>query len=326
MKTNLTKKNFVFIALIFVSVILWAFFFSSLNLTLVELLNASKIKSVIAELNLENLILFLVFFPLTVALIVIQCKIEEHKSRSFIVSLGGTVTALIFSLIFFSNLQEYLLVGLFYVGGIALTVELIHVKKLELKKYVSLRLLGTGIHKTTILIAIGIFLLVSLTIYENQEFYSEQIDIQLLEIAAGNQTKEQLNEMVAEGLIESQKQTAEQVIALPSFQALKTSSDPNAVEFHSALLELKKYMDSPEYKQKIEEEINKQTSLSEEQLKEVLQSVKSQMPVFKLITDYLWLIEGFAFFSVFLLISSTIFYALTLIYGLIIEQILIRVF
>jgi len=45
------------------------------------------------------------------------------------------------------------------------------------------------------------------------------------------------------------------------------------------------------------------------------------MPLFGVITDLLWLITGFAFFSVFLLLSNTIFYILTIIYGIIIEQV-----
>ena len=99
------------------------------------------------------------------------------------------------------------------------------------------------------------------------------------------------------------------------------SIDPNAVLFYHAVLMQKDLMDSPEYRQMVEAEIKKKQSVSDEQLKGVLDSVKQQMPLFQVITEFLWLITGFAFFSIFLLLSNTVFYVLVIIYGLIIEQI-----
>ncbi len=109
---------------------------------------------------------------------------------------------------------------------------------------------------------------------------------------------------------------------MPSFNALENSSDPNAVLFHAQILQLKDYLNTQEYRQQVEEELNNQQSLSDDQLKNVLEGVKQQMPLYGIITDFLWLIEGFAFFSVFLLISNIIFYPLTAIYALIGEQII----
>ncbi len=321
MEFNLTKKNIVFIALISLSILIWTYFLNSTDLIITEMLNLGEMGNIILKLNTSNFFLFLVSFPLTIALIVIQTKLEEKRINSFIVSIGGSLIGLSLALILFSNMQEYLLIGIFYLIGIILTTELINVKKLELKKYVSFRLLGTGNQKTTTIIALGLFLFVAMTVYDNKEMYSEQIDNQLLELAGGNDAKDQLSDYAADLLIESHKQTAKQITSLPTFDALGTSIDPNAVAFHTGLLELTDSVNSPEYREQIKQEIAKQSDVSDDQLKDVLTTVKQQMPLFGIMTDLLWLIEGFAFFSAFLLISNTIFYILTAIYGLIIEQI-----
>ena len=318
---NLTKKNLVFSGLIFLSIIIWAFFLDSTGLTIKALIDFSRLQENILKLKSAEFLLFVLSFPLTIALTVIHCKTENNKINSFIVAGAGTLLGLIASLLLFSELQEYFLIGIFYLIGIMLSVELIHVRILELKKYVSIRLLGTGIHRTSTFLALGLFLVVAMAVYENKEFYSDKIDAQLLKIAGGEQATEQLNESLIDSLIETQKQTMQQITELEQFKALETSVDPNAVTFHYAILAQKDYLQSAEYKQTIEEEMQKKQSVSDDQLKTVLDSVKQQMPLFGLIEELLWLIEGFAFFSIFLLLSNTVFYALTVIYGLITEEI-----
>ncbi|PIN98138.1 MAG: hypothetical protein COT90_05630 [Candidatus Diapherotrites archaeon CG10_big_fil_rev_8_21_14_0_10_31_34] len=321
MDLKLTNKNYVFLALIFLSIILWAYFLNETGLMLKEMLNLGELENVIGKLKSTAFLFFVFTFPISIALNVIHSKIEENKINSFIVGLGGTAIGLIVSMLLFSNLQGYLLVGVFYLIGRALTIELIYTKKLELKKYVSFRLLGTGIHRTGTILAIGLFLIIAITVNSNQEIYEQQIDQQLLEVAGGEQTTEQLTELFVDSMIETQKQTAQQIIELPQFQALENSPDPNAVAFHQAILIQKDYLNSIEYRQKIEEEISKKQNLGDNELQGVLDSVKQQMPVFGIMTDFLWLIMGFAFFSAVLLLSNTIFYVLVLVYGIIIEQI-----
>jgi len=321
MDLKLNKKNFIFLFLISLSIILWAFFLNSTGLTITQMLNLGEIEKTISQINSTNFIMFLLLFPLTIGLTVIHCKTEENKINSFIVTISGALIGLVLSLLLFVNMQEFILIGVFYLIALFLTVETIYVKLAELKKYISLRLLGTAIHKTGTIIAIGLFLVVAMTVYENQEIYSEQIDNQLLKIAGGDQAKEPLTDYTIDLLIQSQQQTVNQMTELPTFDALETSVDPNAMAFHAGIVLLKDKINSAEYRQQIEKEINKKQDVSDEQLKGVLESVKQQMPLFGLITEFLWLIEGFAFMSIFLLLSNTIFYILTVIYGLIIEQI-----
>jgi len=321
MEIKLEKKNFVFLGVIALSVILWAFFLDASGMMLKEILNLGNLSNIISKLKSMNFILFLALFPLTVALTVIHCKTEENKMNSFITAGVGVLIGLILSAILFSNLQEFLLLGVFYLTGILLTVEMVYTKISELKKYVSLRLLGTGIHKTATITAIGLFLLVAMTVYNEQEIYSKQIDNQLIQIAGGDKLMEDVTEQAADSIIVSQKELIKQIKVLPSFQALETSPDPNAVQFYSETIALEEYLNSPEYKNIIKTEVEKKSSISGEQFEGILDSVKNQMPMYGIITDFLWLIMAFAFFSIFLLISNTLFYALTVVYGLIIEQI-----
>ncbi len=320
MQVKMEKKNFVFLALIALSVLLWAFFLNASDLTLQQMLNLGEIGNVIEKLKSMNFILFIALFPLTIALTVIHCKIEENKINSFITSGVGVLIGLILSLVLFSNLQELLLLGVFYLAGILLSIEMVYVKILELKKYVSVRLLGTGIHKTATIVALGLFLVVAMTVYEDKEFYAEQIDKQLMDVAGGEQLMAKVTEEATDNIIDSQKQMIKQIKVLPSFQALENSPDPNAVQFHSEAIAFEKYLSSTEYRNIVKAEIEQQSDVSDEQLKDILGSVKKQMPMYGLITDFLWLITGFAFLSIFLLISNTVFYVLTLVYGLIIEQ------
>ncbi len=114
MDLKFSRKNAGFFVLIFLSIIIWSYFFASMNLSIKELLDVSMIKDIISGIDLSVLIMFLLAFPSTIALIVVHSKIEENRINSFAVSVGGTLLGMLVSFLFFPILQEYILLGLFY--------------------------------------------------------------------------------------------------------------------------------------------------------------------------------------------------------------------
>ena len=66
MDLKLTNKNYVFLALIFLSIILWAYFLNETGLMLKEMLNLGELENVIGKLKSTAFLFFVFTFPGTI--------------------------------------------------------------------------------------------------------------------------------------------------------------------------------------------------------------------------------------------------------------------
>lgn len=315
-----SRKDFVFIALIAISIVLWAFFLNASGILLEEILKFENIKTTINSLTSIPFILFVVLFPLTIALATVFCETEKKKKKSFIVIPAGALIGLIVSMLVFSNLMSYWLAGIFYIISFFLLIEMSYTRLEELKKYVSMRLLSESVRRTVLITAIGLFILSALTVLENKEEYESSLEDEMIGLTMGEETKENFAELSAEITIQNYNQILDEVTSMELFQALKTSPDPNAVLFALGVEESKQRINSPAFRREVMEKAKnaQEGAVTEKQLDEMLDSMKEQMPLYGLMMQFLWLILSFALFSVFLLLGNTVFVVLGIIYGLII--------
>jgi|GEM_PF-3006867 len=315
-----SRKDFVFIALIAISIILWGFFLNASGILLEEILKFENIKATINSLTAIPFILFVVLFPLTIAIATVFCEIEKEKKKSFIVIPVGVLIGLIVSMLVFSNLMGYWLAGIFYIISFFLLIEMSYTRLEELKKYVSMRLLSESVRRTVLITAIGLFMLSALTVLENKEAYEESLEGEMISFSIGEDTRDDLAELSANMIIQNYNQILDEIISTESFQALKTSPDPNAIAFALGLEESKQRINSSEYRREAIRKANdaQEGAITEQQMEEMLESMKDKMPLYGLMMQFLWLILGFALFSVFLLLGNTVFMVLGIIYGLII--------
>ncbi|MEW6295823.1 MAG: hypothetical protein AB1467_06060 [Candidatus Diapherotrites archaeon] len=323
---ELNRKDIVFIILIALSIILWAYFFNASGIALKELFNFTSIGSITSKITSSSFILFLLLFPLTIALIAVYSKTRKDKIISIISSLIGVLIGLIVSLLAFSNLTELWIAGLFYLIGITLSIEMTYTRLEELKKYIAFRILGEASHKIVLLTAVGLFLSAILITLPDKESFSKDLEQSLINNALKGVTGKDnsLTEVSATAMIAMQKETVQQLTAQEQFQKLKTSTDPNAQAYALSIEQLQNYMSTPEYKQQVLEEAQKKqessgSTIGEEQVQATLESMKQKMPLYGLIMNYMWLIVSFALMSIFLLIGNTIFWFLAVAYGLIIN-------
>jgi len=357
---ELKRKDIAFIILIALSVILWAYFFNASGIALKELFKFTSLGSIISRITSSSFILFLFLFPLTIALITIYSKTRKDKTISIISSFIGVIIGLIVSFLAFSNLTELWIAGLFYLIGVILLIETTYTRLEELKKYITFRILGEASHKIVLLTAVGLFISAILITLPNKESFSKDLEQSLIKNALKGVTGKDnsLTEMTANATIAMQKQTAElsatemikmqketiqQLTAQEQFQKLKTSTDPNAQAYAISMEQLQNYMDTPEYKQKVMEETedymntpeykqkvteeiqkrqeNLGDTIGEEQVQATLDSMKQKMPLYGIVMNFMWLIMSFALMSIFLLIGNTIFWFLSVVYGLTISLI-----
>ena len=318
---ELNRKDIVFIVLIALSVILWAYFFNSSGLGLKEIFKFSAINSTIDKILSAPFILFLLSFPLTIALITIYSKIRGDKIISIISCLIGVIIGFLVSALAFSNIAGLWIAGIFYLIGVILLIEMTYTRLQELKKYIAFRLLGEASHKIVLFTAIGLFLSSALITFADNEKYTKDLEQNMIKTVLGGMTGKEnsLAEAAADQMISVQRETVQQLTAQEQFQALKTSSDPNAQAYALTIEQLQNKMETEEYKQAVMKEVQKNVNekiIGEEQIQTTLDSMKEKMPLYGIVMKFMWLIEAFGVMSIFLLIGNTIFWFLSVVYGL----------
>jgi hypothetical protein len=327
MQLKFSKNQIVFIVLIFLSIVLWAYFLNSSNLTLERFFEINSFKSVLKEFFSTNFIAFLLTFPLTYAFIVNACNSLEKK-EALITVLLGVLLGLLFSLAVFQNLLFYWIAGIFYFASFLLIIEIYFIRKTELKKFKQLRLLNETTQKSVVITALGVFVLIALTVLSQQEVFINKFENQLVSIALPSILQQQENskllETSADLIIETQKSMLEQIINSPAFLELKSVENPKVLAFVLGIEQLENELNSPEYRQKVLQEISskKNEIVSEKEIRKAIQGLKDSIPFYSVLTKYLWLLMAFISASFFLLIGNTVFRLLAIIYGLILGKVL----
>ncbi len=323
MDLDFKKKDYFFIAAIAVSVLLWAFFLNSVSLSLTQIVRISLIWETIGKIKSIEFILFILLFPLTYAFTVLFCKKNEKKLNVMLGTAIGLIIGLGLSYALFSNISELVVAGILYFLSFFLIIELTYTRLKELKKYISFRLLKSGASRSITITAVGLFIASALILIPMQEQLVEEMEEDIIDVALVQQGSAGLSEQAADLLVQSHQVLLAQLTDMEIFESLKSSPDPNAVAYATIMENTKTELSSPEYKQKIKNELLKaqEKILSREQTRAIFDQLKEKMPIYGLLTDFLWLLESFVLASIFLLIGNIIISPLTIIYGLIIEQI-----
>ncbi|MDO8537966.1 MAG: hypothetical protein Q7S21_03725 [archaeon] len=322
MNLKLTKTTIGLIILLIFSILLWEYFLKASGFELLEIIKTTSLKSTISLLTSTNFIAFLLLFPLTFAIIFALTKFLEKKELRIIALIGGIIGLLLGMVLFFG--QSMIIIGVFYILGLLLSIEMAYARLEELKKWIMPRMIADSSQKAFFLLGIGIFIFTAITVLPQQEQYLNSMEKSVIDAISNDSFGSGLNDSLTQVFISTQKQTLTQITDTPYYSDLKTVQDSKAAAYVVFVETIQANIDSPEYKREVKTQIqSNQTSLSQgKNVELVFEKIKKSLPLYSLIEKYFWLISAFIIVSFYFLFANFIIKPLTIIYGTIIHKIL----
>jgi len=306
MASLFNKAVAVFAFLSLVGVLIIAFFLAGTGFGSNDLLSFS-ISEKIPKATSQSFILLVIFLPFVAGLVSAAPGLLT-KIQAWLGILGGGLLGMIIAVIAFSSLTAFLWLGLFFLIGAAISIQVVFMKKEELKSWVGLRLSNASTQRQVTLIAIGLMLWSAATLLPQQETVTKNFEKALLETTVANGGKgstlnEALTNQLVTLLVQNQRATIQQITQLSQFQALQDLNSPEDTAFVQAMVQLQDTVLSRQYesevRQRVEQSAN-QNKISGEQL---IAQIKQQVPILETIEKWLWLVFSFGIASLFLLLG-----------------------
>jgi len=305
-----------------VSILPWAFFLSATTISVNDLFTF-KFQFFLEKLATINFALFLILFPLTIAAIAAFAKIMEKKSAMLFTAIGAAAGGLV-SMIAFPILQEFWLLGIFFLVSVPLMVETASAKYAELKSFVSTRTFMAAAGRSTMIIGIALFALSAVVVLPQQDQQIKRFEETFMEnIFAGissGKAQQDLAGSAADMVISAQKQAADSLVNNAVFEKLRSKTDPDVAVFVAATDRMRQFLDGDEYRQQIANQVGKSTADISKKV-DIVPVIKKQMPFIETLERYLWAIQGFGLAAAFMLIANIVFKPAAVLYGLLLERI-----
>lgn len=307
---------------VFVSVMLWAFFLSSVGNVITNFLSF-EIKTFISQIMSFNFILFLILFPLTYALIT-AFAMKFKKFEVLLFSFIGIVIAMFISAVVFPALLEYGILIPFYLISVFLVTEISNLKFKELKRWKILRTSSNGIGMGISILAIGFLFFGIITLLPNNDANVKAIEdkfiSETINSISGDSISEQFAEASAELFIAGQISVTDTITNTPQYE---TTED---LQLKLVIDGLDTEINSKEHQNTIKEEYA--NALSENQMNigkqiDVLEIMKKQFPFITFLEKFAWAFQSLILASSFMFLGTFIFRPLGVIYGIIIGKILL---
>jgi len=284
-----TTAAFVLSAIIFVSILVGAYFFAASGITLGMLLTINAMPLVKAMLSI-NFALFVVMSGTAVAGIITLAKTQN--SNNTLMFLEVAYLAGICGSVLIFNLLDFVLALGFGAIGIYFAATMLTSKEAELKKWAIARSGAASAGKITLFIAVGLFLSIIILTAQNQAYYEKNFVSDLLSITIGDSStlKDSLNEPLVETMIQTQQQTVQAIMATPQYVALEQKSDAEVLGFVATMDSIETQMKTKQYKDTILQEISSQSNSLD-----IGEGIIAQMPMIKIAAQYAWIlyaIEG----------------------------------
>lgn len=312
------KKEIIGFALLFVSMVLWSFFLNATGLTIEKMIGLTGFDEFFASVFNLNFVIFLVLFPVSIALVSSYAKVFEKKNL-YIIVFASSIAFLGLSMVLYQNATQFLVAGIVYAAALLLGVEASFVKFSELKTLPFLRTSMATAGLVGTFIAIGLFASTALFVLPQQEKIVAEFEEQILSSVVENNDDltDDLSKSAANVYIQGQQQSAQSLVNSPLFEKLTQKEDPDVQAFVLATNALVDQIYSAEYRAKVEEQFreNAEGQIDQQDLSSSFDKIKQSMPLLVLIEENYWLIAGFIVASLYLFASSIIIKPLAGLYG-----------
>ncbi|MFH1239749.1 MAG: hypothetical protein V1672_00870 [Candidatus Diapherotrites archaeon] len=307
---------------VFVSVMLWAFFLGLVGNLITSFLDF-ELETLISQLMSFNFILFLIFFPLTYALITaFQMKFKKFEVLLF--SFAGVVIAMFMSALLFSALLGYSLLIPFYLISVFLVNEISDLRFKELKGWKVFRTASKGVGMGISVLAVGFLFFGVVTLLPNNADNVKEIEDKFIsEITnsiSDDDIASQYADTSAELFIAGQKSVIDEITDTPQYDATEDLQLKTAIDAVDNEINSKKYQNT------VKEEYANALAENQSDIREkidVIDVMKKQFPFIKILENFAWAFQSLVLASSFMFFGTFIFRPLGVIYGVIIGKILL---
>ena len=141
-------------------------------------------------------------------------------------------------------------------------------------------------------------------------------------IAFSDTGQDELSVVLADALIDSQKQTVDSIISSPAFLNIAGKNDTDVQVFVASMNELNDEISSPETRQRLIDEMRRQQAAGGTGQPITFDFLRRQSPMIGLMADYYWLINTFALVSLFMFVSNLLLSNLAGAYAAVMRKIL----
>lgn len=306
MPSLFNKAMAIFAFLSLLGVLITAFFLAGTGLGNNDLLSFS-ISEKIPKVTSQSFILMVIFLPFVAGLVSAAPGLLT-KIQAWLAILGGGLLGMIIALIAFSSLAAFLLPGLFFLIGAGVSIQVVFMKKEELKNWVGVRLSNASTQRQVTLIAIGLMLWSAATLLPQQETLIQNFEKTLMEtaVSSGGQEStlnEALSKQLVSLLVQNQRTTIQQIMQLPQFQALQDSNSIEDATFVQAMAQVQETVLSRQYEREVRQRVEQSANQNKITGEQLIAQIKQQVPMLETIEKWLWLVFSFGIASLFLLIG-----------------------
>lgn len=292
------------IALI-VSFFIWAFFLNASGVTIPLLIEFSDLQVLASKLISLNFIAFLVFFSLSYSILVALAKIIPKRELQGTSAGAFAFSGLVFWFVF-PFLQNFFVLGVFYLISLIVVVETAFIKFSELKSFVVPRTAIGAISQGLFVIGIGVFVSTLLFVLPAQERIVQDFEKNLFSSFTPKEVKEDYSKAISQVIVQSQTEVLGTIAATPVYQSLSVKEDPDVIAFVTTFNAVDSQIKSQEYRQELEKRLAKsqEENLDQTGFDDLIEQTKQRIPVFSLLEQFFWLFASFAIISLFFLASN----------------------
>jgi len=243
-KDFLSHESILKVFLIFISILLWVYFYSASKASL-NLLIIFDLPSIVNTFLTINFGLFLLLFPLTSCIIIALSKGEDKLLDILQVSVG-IILGFLFGVLLFGQGTSFLLFGIFYVlSHIALVILTYHKfkeKTKDEKKIFSVSNYATS--KISLLLTVALFIVIIVLIFPHQKESAQSMEVGVVNMFVGDDISKWLGTSYSISKT-STKSAVDYIKTSPEYKALETSDDPKAEDFVNFMTDLSTQLSKP---------------------------------------------------------------------------------
>jgi hypothetical protein len=335
---SLNKTHIVAGIAIFATTVLWATLFGMTGIGINDLLTF-KLQFLAEKVLTLNTLLFFLTFSMPIAIAAALAKRTE-KITLVITSMFASLAALIIIMALFSQLQSLWIAAVFYIISLPLAIETASTRYEELKRRVTARASWSTAGKMVSITSIGLFVMTMAAIVPEHEAYLEKFEDFAQDMArdflsenSPEKLGEGLGSSLAGMLVQRDIAAADSLMENPAFQKLREKQDLEVQLFVAAVEAQKTRLESPEYKEEIEQQIEVQlTPLVSDSTGQALESIdivesmREMLPVIKVLEKimplgiWIGLMLALAITGIFSFVAMLLSKTTAVAYALIVEK------
>lgn len=311
------NKSVVVGAAIFILTIGWAYFLDQMRVTPDFLLLSIGSVQIFGMFLTVAFAGFVVLFTSTIGLITAYAD-KDDRTKVYLSTIIPSLLASAVCAILFSNFAQWYPLALFYFGSIPLMIESARLKRLELKNFAVFRSNYAGAQRGLQIIGIGILVTLAVTSFPQTATLYSGFESALFQGKVVQQLDVQ--EITADFLIATQKNTLNQVIESEAYEKLRTNTDPDVVSFVTLIDATFANVQTPSYRAQIVNQVITQQERLDTQA--LLSQIQSRVPGYSALRDYYWALASFLGSLVFFLAAMIVLQPLSAVFGSVIYTLL----